>query len=346
MKKYKKDKNFKRWHDRRSKKIGQKPKLRKKTYRYDSFKKNNQNYTQFAPKTVLAPPNLKLLEETEDCLDFIWRLRQKSNLNNTGKYRYIQMSLENVEAIDYSTICILIALKGDLKANNIFLRVILPKNNKCQEYITDSGLLNDMFKESGENFPESKKSDLLFIEKGIKKLTRDDNIRISETVQNVVGHLTGTKAHCKQLRTILLEICGNSIEWAETKNNQWLIGVKYEKNKVIFTITDVGKGILKTLKKKFAAQLKDIFTSKKNDEVLRGAFIKKYGSKSNKINRNKGLPAIKSGFDDGLLKDLKVLTNNVILHYDKNESSKVLTEPISFKGTLYRWVITKNSLRN
>jgi len=63
------------------------------------------------------------------------------------------------------------------------------------------------------------------------------------------------------------------------------------------------------------------------------------------VNRNKGLPAIKSGFDDGLLKNLKVLTNNVILHFDNGNDSKSINKKIEFKGTLYRWVITKESLK-
>lgn len=53
------------------------------------------------------------------------------------------------------------------------------------------------------------------------------------------------------VKTIILEICGNSIEWSGTDNKQWLLGVKYESDRVIFTVTDVGKGILETLYRKF-----------------------------------------------------------------------------------------------
>ena len=112
---------------------------------------------------------------------------------------------------------------------------------------------------------------------------------------------------------------------------------------VIFTITDVGKGILKTLNRKFKQKITD-FITKESDDILKGAFIKKYGSKSKQVNRNKGLPAIKGGFDDGVLKDLKVLTNDVILHYDNDSKSGVINGT-SFDGTLYRWTVTKDSLK-
>ena len=79
-------------------------------------------------------------------------------------------------------------------------------------------------------------------------------------------------------------------------------------------------------------------------EILQNAFVKKYGSSTQEINRNKGLPAIKKGFDDGLLKDLKVLTNNVILHFDNDKKSLSFIKQRGFDGTLYRWSITKESL--
>ena len=129
-------------------------------------------------------------------------------------------------------------------------------------------------------------------------------------------HLTGEISQCKSIKTIILEICGNSIEWGGTANKQWLLGVKYETGKVIFTVTDVGKGILETLHRKFSLQLADKFTNKSNDEVLIGAFDQKYGSSSQEVNRNKGLPAVKFNFEQGIIGNLKVLTNNVILHFN------------------------------
>lgn len=88
----------------------------------------------------------------------------------------------------------------------------------------------------------------------------------------------------------------------------------------------------------------DALNRRSSDEILKNAFVRKYGSRSHKVNRNKGLPSIKNGFDSGVIKNLKVLTNNVILHYGKDIDSKVLNK-YPFKGTLYRWEINKETIK-
>lgn len=305
----------------------------------------NNNVIEYINRPPInAPSNLCLMKKTEDCIDFFKKLRKENNISKEGKRCFVGISLSDVTEIDYSTTCVLLAIIGDLKSKGIHIRGNFPKDEKCKKDIIDSGLLNSMYDSSGNPYEKSIRSELLFIEKGTKKLTKQDNIRISNTVSKVNEHLTGQRKHCKKLRTILLEICGNSIEWGGTKNRQWLLGIKYEDDRVIFTITDVGKGIIKSLNRKFKAKFNDFFQGKSDDEILKGAFIKKYGSSSQKENRNKGLPAIKNGFDIGLLKNLKVLTNQVILHYDDDNLSKVMNRGKEFQGTLYRWVVTAESL--
>ncbi len=344
MKKYPKTFKYKSWHDRRTKKIGGKPKRNKKydPNRIPLYKRGIIEYINAEP--VIAPENICLLTKTDDCLNFFTELRRVKNISKIGRVCFVQMDLSKVINFDYSSICVLIAIIRDLESKRIFLRGNYPNNELCKKRIIESGLLTFMYNNKGERFKKSEKSDLLFIEKGAKILTRKDNIRISKTIQSVVKHLTGKEKHLPKLRTILLEICGNSIEWGGTLNKQWLFGVKYEKNKAIFTITDVGKGILKTLNKKWKHKLKDVFTLKSDDEILKGAFIKKYGSSSQKINRNKGLPSIKSGFDKGIIDNLKVLTNNVILHYGENNNSEILSRS-HFGGTLYRWELTEETIK-
>ncbi len=245
--------------------------------------------------------------------------------------------------IDYCTICVLRAIISDLDYKSINTRGDFPTDSKMKEWIINSGLLNHMRNEEGRKYKLAPKSDLMFIQTGEKKLSTKDNIHISQTISKATEHLTGEAKHCKKLRTILLEICGNSIEWAGTQNKQWLLGTKYEDNHVIFTITDVGKGILKSLRRRWGTKLIDWAGGNDDIDILKGAFIKKYGSTSQKANRNKGLPAIKNGFDIGLLLNLKVVTNGVILHYDSEGQSRLLRT--EFRGTMYRWTITKESLQ-
>ena len=318
----------------------------KKKRKYDPNKVpiyKNGKLENIEKPPVSAPVKLQLFKKTEDCVLFFNKLKNANSINKIRKTCFIILDLSLVEITDYSTVSVLIAIINDLKAKNIIVRGNYPENTDCKNMFLESGLLNVMYDDFGKKFEKVKTSDFHFIENGSKKLTREDNKRISETVKNVVEHLTGSRSHCIQLRKILLEICGNSIEWGGAENKQWLLAVKYEKDQAIFTVTDVGKGILNTLYKKFGQQISDYFFNS-NVDVLMGAFEKKYGSRSKKANRNKGLPAIRNGFEENVLCDLKVLTNNVILHFDNKNQSKEIKGKINFGGTLYRWTVNKKSL--
>lgn len=174
-------------------------------------------------------------------------------------------------------------------------------------------------------------------------MSSKDNMKITELVKQVIAHLTGEERNCQPVKTIILEICGNSIEWSGTANKQWLLGAKYEPDGVIFTVTDVGKGILETLNRKFKFKMTEAFTPP--HDILMRAFEQKYGSNTQEINRNKGLPSVKLNFQNGTIEKLKVLTNNVILHFDQTSSSKTFRQGSArFKGTFYQWTMNRECI--
>lgn len=292
---------------------------------------------------VFAPNDLRLIDNTEGCLEFFRDLRSEEFLSKRGKLKYVILSLKNVTKIDYGTISILTAINDELKFRGIILRSILPEHVDCKNFMIDSGYLNNLFDDNGKPFPKAPKSELMFFEKGCGRLSDEESKKISILIKKIVGHLTGVEKYCQPMRTIILEICGNSIEWSGTDNKQWLLGVKYTDESVIFTVTDVGKGILEALYRRFTRKFFEFYKS--NDEILKGAFDKKYGSTTREDNRNKGLPAVKANFQQGTIKSLKVLTNNVILHFDNDELSKEFDKGAPrFKGTFYQWELTKECL--
>ena len=292
---------------------------------------------------VIAPKDFRLIENTQECLLFFRNIRSEDYISQIKNVKLVRFSLKQIEQIDYGTISILTAISDNLKYQNIILQGDFPQNEQCKQFIIDSGFLNHMFDEHNKPFPKAEKSDLIFFEKGCGILSQNDNIKISNLVKNVVNHLTGKAEHSLSVKTIILEICGNSIEWSGTDNKQWLLGVKYETDKVIFTVIDVGKGILETLYRRFTKRFFDTFKS--SDEILKGAFDKKYGSATQKVNRNKGLPSIKANFETGNVLNLKVLTNNVILHFDNDTNSRSFVNGSPrFKGTFYQWEMTENCI--
>lgn len=336
---------YKRWQRRRVLKLQRK--LRKKRSVSKKGKvKSSTSSRQFneVKLPVVAPPDLRLIENLDGCLDFFRDLRSKDFISQKGRLKYVIMSLKDVTEIDYGTISVLTSLNDDLGFKKILLRTILPDNLTCRQFMIDSGYLNNLVDDYGKPFPKSEQSELIFFEKGTGYLSDDDSKKISLIVKNVVGHITGSPQYCQPVKTIILEICGNSIEWSGTENQQWLLGVKYEKEKVIFTVTDVGRGILETLYRRFSKKyFADILRS--DDEILKRAFDKKYGSTTQEENRNKGLPAVKANFVQGKIQGLKVITNNVILHFDDdNQSREFKKGSPRFKGTFYQWEMTKDCL--
>lgn len=286
---------------------------------------------------VAAPEDFRLIENLEESLLFFKNLRSKDFISNVKGNRFVQMSLLDVEKVDFGAMNILAAISDDLLYKNILFQGNYPYDENCKKYLAESGFLNHMFDSNGNRIRLKSKSDMIFFEKGSGILLEKDNRKIGEMVKNAIEHLTGEKKHCLPVKTLILEICGNSIEWGKTSKKQWLFGLKYEDSKVIFTVTDVGLGILKTLHRKFGEKMEDTFRARTSLEILQGAFQKKYNSSSLEINRNKGLPSIRINYEEGNIKNLIIITNDVILHYDNPEKSRTLDNKDRFKGTFYQW---------
>ena len=49
------------------------------------------------------------------------------------------------------------------------------------------------------------------------------------------------------------------------------------------------------------------------------------------------------GFENGIINNLLVLTNNVVLHFEDNIRSEIMQKPY-FNGTLYRWEVNKETI--
>ena len=110
------------------------------------------------------------------------------------------------------------------------------------------------------------------------------------------------------------------------------------------TVTDVGLGILKSINRKFSVVLKDVFTNKSDVEILHGAFKKKYGSTTEEENRNKGLPTTRVKNENGEIKNLIVITNNVLLDFSDMKKSCNLKNS-NFAGTFYQWEVDNSCFK-
>ena len=344
MKKLYTTSKYKKWHKRRLLKFNRLLKKRKNSKKEQS---NNSSFSQVIEDHIKSPVaaivDFRLIENTQKCLTVFKNIRSELFISKVKGFKFITLNMTDCTHIDYGTISILTAIMDDLKTKKILFRTMLPKNPVCKQFVNESGYLNNQVNGDGKPFKKTEKSELIFFEKGNGVLSERDNIKISNLVKDVVNHLTGESKYCLPVKTIILEICGNSIEWSGTTNQQWLLGVKYEDKKVIFTVTDVGKGILHTLNRTIPRQVLEVFTS--DSEILKGAFNKKYASASQEVNRNKGLPAVKTRWELGTIKNLKVLTNNVILHFDNETLTQTFSQGSSgYGGTFYQWEMNSDCI--
>ncbi len=290
-----------------------------------------------------TPDDFRFIDNTEECLSFIQSLRSENYIINVEKKKYIILDFSNVRQIDYAIISVLKALIEELSSKKIAVCGNFPEDNICKNYLAESGFLNSMTDFKGKKYKKNHESEIMLFEQGKNTLSQQENAKLGEKIKWIRKHLTNEEKHFNPLKTIILEICGNSIEHNDEDNKKWYFGVKFQDDKVICTATDIGYGILNTLKRDLKSGFIDFLGSRNEIEFLQGAFIQKYGSQTREQNRNKGLPAIKKAYEKGYISNLLVITNNVILHFDDQKKSIIFKNNKQFTGTFYQWEINKNS---
>ena len=212
-----------------------------------------------------------------------------------------------------------------------------PKDSACRTFFEDSGFLEWMRTIDGRKFPATKSKNLIF-EPGTDKTS---NAKVGQEIKKAIKHLTQEEKPFPPVYSIIQEICPNSIEHAnvKSKDRNWLMGIRYETDRVCFAMVDKGQGILRTLNKSKTQQFGDTFAD--DIKILSRAFEKKYLSASEDENRNKGLPTIKHYCNLGYVNNMTVITNGAMLNLSDSTLSKRLG--VDFAGTFYYWELTKEN---
>ena len=326
---------------RRTKRIAKKHNIRKclrrRHKKLSLAKSSYSNRFRSTVTKIQLPYDFRLLGNTEVVLktisDFESTTRRISNIRHK-----FYLNLSTVQCFDVAALDMLLAVINSIK--DIPVLGNYPRNRTCRDFFIESGFLDHMNSIQGKK-PEKKNKNNMMIERGFDKTS---NKRIGEEVRHAVKHLTGEDNSYRPVFSIIQEMCANSIEHANKKvyDKNWLVGIFYEKEKVIFTVIDIGQGILSTLKKKAGQKLRDAIIAKGDVGTLIGAFDKKYQSSTFDENRNKGLPRIKNTNKSNYIDSLKVITNNVLLDFSDGNNNTLLKN--RFRGTFYYWELTKNTI--
>jgi ABC-type transporter Mla MlaB component/anti-sigma regulatory factor (Ser/Thr protein kinase) len=332
------------WHEncmrkkRRTKKKIRSNHIRRKSrkFKYNDKKQKDNSFFNKNEITLPISSHFSLLESPEEVISFIKRIEETTKGNHIKK---IKFDLSEIVSIDMGAICLLLSKMNELSGKGIRYWGTFPKDNDCKQFIEDSGFLDRMRDiSSGKPFPRTNKN--MILNRGSDKT---DNTQIAKEIRKAVKHLTNEENNYKPIYSIVQEICANSIEHAneQVHEKNWLFTTSYLENRVIFTMTDIGEGILKTIKRKISKRIKEL-----NDnptDILMNAFDKKYESRTEESNRNKGLPKIRKIAGEEYIENLIVITNNVLLDFD-NQSQRTKKLQTNFKGTFYYWILNKKCI--
>lgn len=308
-----------------------------------SYVRHVRAYKTCARRKIISkviPSNFKALSNQQEVFTFISELL---DIHTNRKIKHIYLNMKDVVGLDSAAVCLLLSVVSELNYHGIKISGNFPDNYDCAKYLVDSGFLNHMKDSQGRNFNID--SPNFIVETG-KDKTRNKVIGLS--IRKAIGHLLGTFPQRYQpAYTVAMEICSNSVEHAyNDKPNlvHWKLGIHKKEDSISFTMSDTGTGILNTLHRKFWKEIKDEITFRNNSDILYRAFLRKYGSTTQLVNRNRGLPCILDKFQNKLIKNLKIITNNVYLDFNNINDRKEVN--YSFPGVLFYWEVDKECIEN
>lgn len=308
------------------------------------YKQNLGNSIVSIKSPISAPQDFRFIEKSEQALLFFNKLRSVENYSRIRGQIIFRISLSNVKKIDFATISVLKCIFEEAKYSGIIIKSNLPTDPDCRDFLVSSGFLNNMFDDKSKEIQIRSIGKHFSIEKKQGVVTVKDLKSFEKISGDAYEFLMNRPGFSDDVITLLKEIGGNAVEWANSFNNQWQIGIYYTEDKVIFNATDLGRGIRESLYRSKKLKMVDIFCFRNNLEILERAFDMKYGSLSQEINRNQGLPAIKKAHLDNKISNLFVCTNDVILDFGSNKSKLFNNFALNFEGTFYQWELNSSCL--
>lgn len=300
------------------------------------------NSSSGIPKKQKVPTDFRLLDNPAECSKFF---RSLLNMNYSYYTRYgdkeISLEMKDIKYVDYPATLMLSAICEELALKGCNVGGDAPLDVNAYRFIVDSGFFNKMYDEGGRKIFKPGNSQIMVVQRGEGKIKEEDILSFVHILDTTKKHLgAADNINIDDYVAVLKEICGNSTEWGNIERKSWTIGAKFETDQVAFVALDLGQGILGSLNKRVEQKIKDLLSGKNNLEVLEGVFDRYYGSKSNDLNRNQGLPFIKDCNTRKIIKQLHVLSNNVVLDLSDNINDNIFS-PYNkgMIGTLYYWSV-------
>jgi len=289
------------------------------------------------PKVIIVPRVFSMEKNHENLINFF------HSLNNLHKLqiRQILFDFEEAETISNGAMTILLSHIGWLKDHGISSSCTYPIHKEARLEFISSGFLS-FFKTIGQRYYNKSLNDIV-----ARGNIHTDSVLTAKIIRQSTRTIWGLSDRNLKLQGLLIELMANTINHAyhNSKNQKgWYFSVSHnlKNHSVKFCFVDNGSGILNTIHLKFKEKIANIIGLNKNQTIIEKAFQGEFGSRTRLTNRGRGLKVVKKLFDESYIKNLKVLTNNVLYDFD-NQKINELSQ--NFQGTFYFWEIDKNCNR-
>ncbi len=294
---------------------------------------------------VNVPSHFSFLKNTKAILNVIEKL---DKLLKEKKKVYI--NLRHVTHIDNGAITVLLSKMTEFRISGVDFNGNFPKDKISKELLISSGFLDHLnskylgtlFSESPENVYGRKNQ---FITKpGLKVISSLAGWICDSSSRTLQQNYTN-----KGLYRVLIELMHNTHNHAslDSEEKAWWLTVHHDKNnkKVSFVFLDFGIGIFESLKskpessilKEVYVKIKEVMGLEKHSGMLESILKGKIHKTITGLNyRGKGLPGIYEASDRGFIKNLHIITNDVIADVGNDIYN---TLDCNFKGTFLYWEI-------
>ena len=293
-------------------------------------------------RRLIAPESFTLLRNTNAVISFINIL--KNCFENKQK---VFVGLRQVKEIDYDALVVLVSALVRFKAMKINFAGDFPKEGKSSQVLRQSGFLdivngNEVFADTDEY--EINPAQKHVISTHGQKVVRSD--LTAKLIENAAQTVWGERRRCQGIQTALIEMMMNTFAHADPmmeKGKHWWLSINHSdaEKLVRFSFVDYGVGIFNSLESKgpgnkWYGAIPRMFekyrygnNAKLLDLILQGEL---HRTVTGEYFRGQGLPGIRECLEEGWLKNLHIISNDV--HADVGKGNYVQLKR-SFSGTFY-----------
>lgn len=278
-------------------------------------------------------------EHCEAVLEFIDKIKRLGS-----KHTDININMKKIKEIGEGAISILLSVLEELSSTtNINIYGSMPSENEPYLVLQKSGFLKFVTL-SDQAQPDNKSS------KGNKNTilkTGDASTpqsALKGEIRKANHTIWGVNGRNPIVYGCVFEMMRNSVDHAFKNVDKvkwhWSISHDDSGHSVKFSFVDNGKGLITTFKQGLLKRLVHLF--KDDVDLVETAFRNGIESRTGLSWRGKGLPTIFETFEDGYIKNLVVITNDIYIDFEKGIRKKLNS---GFKGTYYYWVVDQSCIK-